>query len=107
MTWIATIPPEQLEPEGMASAQAGTIWVVLYRAEDNVYATSVMCTHGQASLADGYLEGFVIECPLHQGLFDIRTGEAVGLPCTEAIKTFPVRLNNGVLEVKVADEEGS
>ena len=105
MTWIATIPPEQLEPEGLASAQAGTIWVALYRAEDSFYATSVMCSHGQASLADGYLEGFQIECPLHQGLFDIRTGEAVGPPCTEAIKTYPVRLNNGVLEVMVSNEE--
>ena len=70
--------------------------MVLHDAEGEYYATSIMCTHGQASLAEGYLDGYEIERPLHQGLFDIRTGEAVGAPCTEAIRTYPVKLNGAV-----------
>lgn len=106
MVWIPTLTPDKLDDEGLAGAQAGGVSLVLYRAEDNFYATSLMCTHGEASLADGYLDGFIIECPFHQGLFDIRTGEAVGAPCYEPIKTYPVRLNaEGVLEVEVPDED--
>lgn len=103
MAWYPTITPADLEPDKVASAQAGDIWVALYEAEGDFYATSVICTHGQASLADGYLEGFEIECPLHQGMFDIRTGEPTAAPCTVPVKTYPVRLNDdGILEVEVA-----
>jgi nitrite reductase/ring-hydroxylating ferredoxin subunit len=45
----------------------------------------------------------VIECPFHQGQFDIRTGEAVAAPCYEPIRTYPVRLADGILEVDVPD----
>lgn len=106
MPWISTISPTELEPEGVAAAQAGNAWVALYKVEAEFFATAVMCTHGQASLADGYLDGYHIECPLHQGLFDIRTGAPASAPCTEAVRTFPVRLNvAGLLEVQVGDEE--
>jgi naphthalene 1,2-dioxygenase system ferredoxin subunit len=104
MPWIATISPDLLQDEGLAPAQAGKLRVVLYQAEDSFYATSAICTHGEADLSDGYLDGFNIECPFHQGLFDIRTGEAVGPPCFEPIKTYAVRLQGGVLEVDVPEE---
>lgn len=106
MPWISTICPEELEPDCVAAARAGDVWVALYKADDRFFATALMCTHGQASLADGYLDGFHIECPLHQGLFDIRTGEPVAAPCTEPVRTFPVRLTeHGVLEVEVSVED--
>ena len=85
--------------------QAGKLAVALYRAEDEYYASELVCTHGQASLADGYLEDFLIECPLHQGTFDIRTGEPVGAPCTIPVRTFPVKIENGVIHVEVGEDE--
>ena len=66
--------------------------LALYAVEDVVYATADLCTHGGARLSQGYLEGYLIECPLHQGLFDIRTGEVAGLPCKRSVRTFPVRI---------------
>lgn len=105
MPWIATISPDRIDPEEPASARVGKIEVALYQAEGSYYATSLMCTHGQASLADGYLDGHLIECPLHQGLFDIRSGEAVGPPCYEPLRTYPVRLVDGILEVEISDAE--
>jgi len=65
--------------------------LVVYEVSGVWFVTSDVCTHGQARLSDGYLEGFLIECPLHQGLFDVRTGEAKGPPCTEPVSTFAVR----------------
>lgn len=105
MPWISTIPAAALEAEGIASAQAGKNWVALYQCGEEYYATAILCSHGQASLADGYLEDFTIECPLHQGTFDIRTGEPTAAPCTVPVRTYPVKVEDGVLCIEVGDDE--
>jgi naphthalene 1,2-dioxygenase system ferredoxin subunit len=69
--------------------------IALYRVEGRVFATDNTCTHGHARLCDGFLEGHEIECPLHQGKFDIRDGNATCAPVTEAIRCYPVRIEGG------------
>jgi naphthalene 1,2-dioxygenase system ferredoxin subunit len=69
--------------------------VALYNVEGQVYATDNICTHGHARLCDGFLEGFEIECPLHQGKFNIRDGRPTCQPVTEAVRTYPVKIENG------------
>lgn len=69
--------------------------VALYNVDGQVYATDNICTHGHARLCDGFLEGFEIECPLHQGKFDIRDGRPTCQPVTEAVRTYPVKIENG------------
>ncbi|MGJ7916167.1 non-heme iron oxygenase ferredoxin subunit [Massilia sp. LXY-6] len=69
--------------------------VALYNVEGQVYATDNICTHGHARLCDGFLEGFEIECPLHQGKFDIRDGRPTCQPVTEAVRSYPVKIENG------------
>ncbi|MCY1535276.1 Naphthalene 1,2-dioxygenase/salicylate 5-hydroxylase system, ferredoxin component [compost metagenome] len=66
--------------------------IALYGVDGDVYATDNLCTHGHARLCDGFLEGHEIECPLHQGRFDIRNGAAMCAPLTESIRTYPVRI---------------
>ncbi len=100
-TWVKTIEAAAVERDGVARAQAGGQRLALYAVDGAYYATSDVCTHGQAFLSDGYLDGHLIECPLHQGLFDVRTGAAVGAPCTVAVRSFPVKLEDGVLHVQV------
>ena len=105
MPWIPTITTDEVEREGLASAKAGNLWVALYSAAGKYYATSILCSHGQASLADGYLEDFLIECPLHQGTFDIRTGAAMSEPCTVPIRTFPVKVEGDMIHIELSPEE--
>jgi naphthalene 1,2-dioxygenase system ferredoxin subunit len=69
--------------------------IALYLQEGQVFATDNGCTHGNARLCEGFLEGFEIECPFHQGRFDIRTGAATLAPCTEAVKSWPVKVEGG------------
>ena len=69
--------------------------VALYKVEGAVYATDNVCTHGQARLCDGFLDGFEIECPLHQGRFDVRNGNAVCTPPDENIRAYPVKIEAG------------
>jgi naphthalene 1,2-dioxygenase system ferredoxin subunit len=99
LTWQATVPPSDLEQYGVAQAIVGGTKIALYAVDGEYYATADLCTHGAASLADGYLDGELIECPLHQGTFNVKTGAAVGAPCTVAIRTFPVKVEDGLLHV--------
>lgn len=69
--------------------------IALYWIEGQVYATDNICTHGYARLCDGYLEGHEIECPLHQGRFDVRDGRPLCSPLTKALTTYPVRIEGG------------
>lgn len=68
--------------------------IALYEVDGEVFATDNICTHGQARLSDGFLEGREIECPLHQGKFDVCSGRALCAPLTENIKTYAVRIEN-------------
>lgn len=68
--------------------------IALYEVEGEVFATDNICTHGHARMSDGFLEGHEIECPLHQGKFDVCTGKALCAPLTENIKTYAVKIEN-------------
>lgn len=105
MPWVSTIAISDFDSEGLASAQAGKVRLALYRQDDSYFASAILCSHGQANLAEGYLEDFMIECPLHQGTFDIRTGQPMSAPCTVPIRTFPVKVEDGILHVEVEDGE--
>jgi naphthalene 1,2-dioxygenase system ferredoxin subunit len=69
--------------------------IALHCVDGVPYATDNVCTHGAGSLCEGYLEGFEIECPLHQGRFDVRDGRPLCDPVTEAIRVYPVRIEGG------------
>lgn len=90
--------------EGEARAcRAGGRAIALYKIAGEVFATDNVCTHGQALLSDGFLDGCMIECPLHQGLFDVRTGKAVGAPATQDLRSYAVRLEGDRVLVALPD----
>ena len=72
--------------------------ICLYNLGGEIFATDNRCTHGDADLSDGLiLDGATIECPLHEGVFDIRTGAPLKLPCTEALRCHEVRVDAGAI----------
>jgi ethylbenzene dioxygenase ferredoxin component len=73
--------------------------LAVYRLADGIFITDDTCTHGSASLAEGYLEGDVIECPFHGGAFDIRTGEPTAFPCAEALRTYVAIIRDGFIYI--------
>jgi nitrite reductase/ring-hydroxylating ferredoxin subunit len=82
---------------------AGLPRLAVYRVGDQFYCTQDLCTHGAASLSDeGDLNDYIIECTWHDGKFDIRTGQPCALPCTEALRTFPVTVEGGEVFIEVA-----
>ncbi|HXC29029.1 MAG TPA: non-heme iron oxygenase ferredoxin subunit [Stellaceae bacterium] len=75
--------------------------IALYDIEGQVFATDDICTHAYAKLSDGWFDNSEIECPLHAGRFDARTGKATAPPCVDDIKTYPVRVEGGEIQVNL------
>jgi naphthalene 1,2-dioxygenase system ferredoxin subunit len=75
--------------------------IALYDIEGQVFATDDICTHAYAKLSDGWFDKGEIECPLHAGRFDARTGKAAAPPCVDDLKTYPVKVEGGEIQVKL------
>ena len=93
------------EDEDVEQLRVGALAVAVYRAEGQFYATQDVCTHERAYLSDGVVVDCVVECPFHQGRFDIRTGKALGAPVTVPLQTFPVQVVDGRIYVRITREE--
>jgi naphthalene 1,2-dioxygenase system ferredoxin subunit len=93
--WIDAAAADALPEDDVIGMVVGGRDIALYSVDGEVYATDNVCTHGQARLCDGFLEGHEIECPLHQGKFDVRNGTPMCDPVTESIRTYPVKIEAG------------
>jgi naphthalene 1,2-dioxygenase system ferredoxin subunit len=95
MGWVRVAEVAEVPEDGTFRVYHAGEPVCLYNVGGAIYATHDTCTHGQASLADGFVEGEEIECPLHQGRFHIPSGKACGAPCVVDIRAYPVKLDGG------------
>ena len=75
--------------------------IALYEMDGDIFATDDICTHAYAKLSDGWLDKDEIECPLHAGRFEVKTGKATAPPCTDDLKTYPVRLVGDEIQIKL------
>ncbi|HYM02064.1 MAG TPA: bifunctional 3-phenylpropionate/cinnamic acid dioxygenase ferredoxin subunit [Stellaceae bacterium] len=69
--------------------------IAIFNVDGKYYAIDDTCTHGEASLCEGFLDGTVIECPFHSGTFDVVTGNALTYPATEPVRRYDVRVEGG------------
>ncbi len=99
--WIKVTTARALSPGEMLGTQVGETFVAVYNIDGVFHATSDLCTHAFALLSTGFLDGFVVECPLHAGCFDIRSGKGVGEPCYDSIDVFPVRVQDEGVYVRL------
>jgi nitrite reductase/ring-hydroxylating ferredoxin subunit len=99
--WVAVGSRAELNEGAMKGIELGDLQIAIYNVEGEIYATDNICTHAFALLTDGFLDGDVIECPLHGGCFKIKTGEGMGAPISEDIKTYPVRLSGDTIEINI------
>lgn len=99
--WIELAAVDAIPEDDVIGIDAGGKSFALYMVDGEVYVTDNICTHGNARLCDGFLEGHEIECPLHQGKFDIRNGKAMCAPLTEDVKTYPVKIEGTRVFVEV------
>jgi naphthalene 1,2-dioxygenase ferredoxin component len=93
--WVDALSADDLPNDDVKGVVIAGRDIAIYTVGDEVYATDNLCTHGNARLCDGFLDGHEIECPLHQGKFDVRTGQPACEPVTEALRRYPVRVEGG------------
>jgi nitrite reductase/ring-hydroxylating ferredoxin subunit len=79
--------------------------VLLCRVDGEYYAVADRCSHAAQKLSAGRLRGYEVTCPLHGARFDIRDGRCLAAPASQPIKTFPVTLEGGKVNVTVTQED--
>jgi 3-phenylpropionate/trans-cinnamate dioxygenase ferredoxin component len=86
-------------PPGESVRVQGSVAIAVFNAEGDLYAIDDTCTHQDASLSDGWLEGCAVECPLHAACFDLRTGRPSGPPAKKPVRTHHVEVTDGLVYV--------
>ncbi len=98
--WVDVIARDDMEPGDVTPVVCNGVSLAVYDLGDAVSVSSARCTHAGANLCDGYFDGKAIECPLHQGLFDARSGAALAAPVVRALTMYEARLTDGMVQIR-------
>ncbi len=98
--WIDVIPESALAEGEHVVVEVDGVEVAVFRIEGQFYAVEDVCTHDGAEIASGRLEGCEIVCPRHGARFCLKTGKVLQGPAYEDLPCFPLRIENGVIQVR-------
>lgn len=100
--WVKVAAAADIAEGNVFATRIGEREVAVYHLPGGDYrATDNICTHEYALLSDGWLEDGCIECPLHAGRFDIKTGKAMCAPVEKGLQVFEVKLEGGDVLVNI------
>ena len=100
--WVNVASTADLAEGNMMGVTIGDKEIAIFNIGGVYSATSNLCTHAYAFLTDGWLDGENVECPLHAGIFEVKTGKGMGPPIGEDLKVYPVRVSGDAIEVNIA-----
>jgi 3-phenylpropionate/trans-cinnamate dioxygenase ferredoxin subunit len=98
--WITVARDGELAPGAHRVVDADGTRIVVFNLGGQYAAIEDVCTHDGGQLTGGLVEGEEIVCPRHGARFCIRTGAALTAPAYEPVATLPVRVENGVIQVR-------
>ena len=101
--WVRACAVDDVEEEDVLGFDHDGKEYCVYNTSDGFFASDGICTHEDAYLEQGIVIDCVIECPLHQGRFDVRSGKALSAPVCVDLKTWPVKVEDGSVFVNLAD----
>lgn len=102
VTWIDAAAVDDIPDDEGKLVRVNGLAIALFRVEDEVFAMDDACPHSKsASLSQGYVEDGMVECPLHQACFELRTGKVMSPPAEEDVRTYPARIEDGRVLVGV------
>ena len=79
--------------------------VLVAHTDDGVYVSDEMCTHEDARLCDGNLNGHLVKCPLHGSRFDLTTGQVLDDPAEDNLRIYPVTIENNTIFIDIETRE--
>lgn len=74
-------------------------WIAIYNIGGMYYAIEDRCTHDDGPLAEGKLDGYIVECPRHGAKFDVRTGAVLSAPAFVDVPAYEVRVQGNDIQV--------
>ncbi len=102
MSWNRVAESSELEAGKVIVVEIGETRLAVCRTNNGIYAIDDLCTHDGGPLDQGELIGEQIECPRHGARFDVTSGKALTLPAVRPVKTYPVREQDGKIEVELS-----
>jgi len=91
----------EVPPGSARCVRVGRKRVALFNVDGQIYAIDDTCTHAEASLSEGTVEGCEVVCPLHGARFDLRTGAALSLPAVIPVETYEVKVEGDEVFIRV------
>lgn len=98
--WTNVGSVEEIPPGQHKTIDINDVLIAVFNIDGNYFAIEDVCTHDGGILTGGDLKANVITCPRHGAQFDIRTGAVLAPPAYEPVATFPVRVHEGMVQVK-------
>jgi 3-phenylpropionate/trans-cinnamate dioxygenase ferredoxin subunit len=98
--WVAVARLDEIAPGQWRVADVDDTRIVVFNLDGELHAIEDVCTHDGGQLTGGHVEGDQIVCPRHGARFCIRTGAALTAPAYEPTAKFPVRVENGEIQVR-------
>ncbi len=102
-SWQDVASTEELAPGSRRVIDMDGVAVAVFNLGGEYFAIQDICPHDGGELANGKLEGEVIICPRHGARFSIKTGAVLGPPAYEDVRSYPVRVDNGRVQVLTPD----
>jgi len=99
--WVTIAKLDAIKPGDVVGVKHGELEIALYNIDGAIYATDNLCTHAFAFLSQGWLDGDCIECPLHGGRFEVKTGKGLGPPINDDLKTYKVQVAGGDVQIEI------
>lgn len=102
MAFVRVCAATELPVGSMRRFDIQGVPVAVYNVGGSVHATTAICSHAQADLTEGVLDGTRVSCPLHGARFDVTTGRVLSPPAFKPLRRYPARLREGEVEVELA-----
>ena len=97
--WVDVAAPVDIAPGSCHVVDVDDVMIAVFNLDGRFYAIEDVCTHDYETLPGGPINGCEVTCPRHGARFNIKTGEALCAPAYEPVSTFPVRIENGMVQV--------
>lgn len=99
--WITVLSVEEVPLNHYRAVMVGHDSVLIVHNQGHYFAIENRCSHKDVALEGGELEGTEIFCPYHGAGFCLKTGQAICPPAYEAIKVFPIRIQDGLVQIQL------
>tara|TARA_Y100000590_G_C15713383_1_gene1011057 strand:- start:106 stop:414 length:309 start_codon:yes stop_codon:yes gene_type:complete len=99
--WVYVCENNEIDFEDLKRFDHQNKTYCIYNIKDGFFATDGMCTHEDVHLEDGLVTDNEIECPMHQGIFNIKTGKVIQDPPCDDLRTYPIKVENNKIYIQI------